>query len=70
MHGMSAGARVRTTDLDLIVRALPALGFNVVSVKLVYKHKNPVAPSNLNPEALEEGYLFGCVASGLIYCLH
>jgi hypothetical protein len=56
--------------LDLIVRALPALGFNVVSVKLVYKHKNPVAPSNLNPEALEEGYLFGCVASGLIYCLH
>ncbi len=70
MHGMSAGARVRTTDLDLIVRALPALGFNVVSVQLGYKHKNPVAPSNWNPEALEEGYLFGCVASGLIYCLH
>lgn len=39
------------TDLDLVQKALPAQGFNVVSAKLGYKPKNPVA---LEGEALEE----------------
>ncbi|PQA80382.1 YebC/PmpR family DNA-binding transcriptional regulator [Limnohabitans sp. TS-CS-82] len=42
------------TELDLVSRALPAHGFNVLSAKLGYKPKNPVDPANLNPEALEE----------------
>jgi YebC/PmpR family DNA-binding regulatory protein len=42
------------TDLDLVSRALPAHGFNVLSAKLGYKPKNPVDPANLSPEALEE----------------
>ena len=41
-------------DLDLVSRALPAQGFNVLSVKLGYKAKNPVDPASLSPEALEE----------------
>ena len=41
-------------ELDLVSRALPAHGFNVLSAKLGYKPKNPVDPSNLSPEALEE----------------
>ncbi len=41
-------------DLDLVSRALPAQGFNVLSVKLGYKPKNPVNPANLSAEALEE----------------
>jgi YebC/PmpR family DNA-binding regulatory protein len=41
-------------DLDLVSRALPAHGFNVVSAKLGYKPKNPVDPANLSAEALEE----------------
>ena len=42
------------TDLDLVSRALPAHGFNVLSVKLGYKPKNPVNPANLTAEQLEE----------------
>ncbi len=41
-------------DLDLVSRALPAQGFNVVSAKLGYKPKNPVSASSLNAEQLEE----------------
>jgi YebC/PmpR family DNA-binding regulatory protein len=41
-------------DLDLVSRALPAHGFNVLSAKLGYKPKNPVDPANLSAEALEE----------------
>ncbi len=42
------------TDLDLVSRALPAQGFNVVSAKLGYKPKNPVSANSLNAEQLEE----------------
>ena len=41
-------------DLDLVARALPAQGFNVLSMKLGYKPKNPVASSGLAPDALAE----------------
>jgi len=41
-------------ELDLVSRALPAQGFNVLSMKLGYKPKNPVDPASLSPEALEE----------------
>jgi len=41
-------------DLDLVSRALPNHGFNVLSAKLGYKPKNPVDPANLAPEKLEE----------------
>jgi YebC/PmpR family DNA-binding regulatory protein len=42
------------TDLDLVSRALPAQGFNVLSVKLGYKAKNPVSAANLSAEQQEE----------------
>jgi YebC/PmpR family DNA-binding regulatory protein len=42
------------TDLDLVSKALPAHGFNVLSAKLGYKPKNPVDPTSLSAEALEE----------------
>lgn len=42
------------TDLDLVSRALPAHGFTVLSAKLGYKAKNPVDPSTLSAEQLEE----------------
>lgn len=42
------------TDLDLVSRALPAQGFKVLSVKLGYKAKNPIDPSSLSAEHLEE----------------
>ena len=41
-------------DLDLVARALPAQGFNVLSAKLGYKPKNPIDPSSLNAEAMAE----------------
>ena len=41
-------------DLDLVSRALPAQGFNVVSAKLGYKPKNPVDPASLSTADLEE----------------
>jgi YebC/PmpR family DNA-binding regulatory protein len=42
------------TDLDVVCRALPAQGFTVLSAKLGYKPKNPIAPSSLSTEQLEE----------------
>jgi transcriptional/translational regulatory protein YebC/TACO1 len=42
------------TDLDLVSRALPAQGFTVLSAKLGYKPKNPVDPTSLSAEQLEE----------------
>jgi YebC/PmpR family DNA-binding regulatory protein len=42
------------TDLDLVSRALPAQGFTVLSAKLGYRPKNPVAPDSLSAEQLEE----------------
>jgi YebC/PmpR family DNA-binding regulatory protein len=42
------------TDLDLVSRALPTQGFTVLSAKLGYKAKNPVDPSTLSAEQLEE----------------
>jgi YebC/PmpR family DNA-binding regulatory protein len=41
-------------DLDLVSRALPAQGFTVLSAKLGYKPKNPVNPTSLSAEHLEE----------------
>ena len=42
------------TELDLVSKALPALGFNVLSAKLGYRPKNPVSAASLSAEALEE----------------
>ncbi len=42
------------TDLDLVSRALPANGFTVLSAKLGYKPKNPIAPGSLNAEQMDE----------------
>lgn len=42
------------TDLDLVSRALPAQGFNVLSAKLGYKPRNPIDPDSLSAEHLEE----------------
>ncbi|MEI8326335.1 MAG: YebC/PmpR family DNA-binding transcriptional regulator [Betaproteobacteria bacterium] len=42
------------SDLDLVSRALPAQGFNVLSAKLGYKSKNPVSPASLSAQHLEE----------------
>ena len=55
--GEEAGNTLFYTDpaeLDLVSRALPAHGFNVLSMKLGYKPKNPVDPTSLSAEALEE----------------
>ena len=41
-------------DLDLVSRALPAQGFNVLSAKLGYKPKNPIEPGSLSAEAMGE----------------
>jgi YebC/PmpR family DNA-binding regulatory protein len=41
-------------DLDLVSRALPAQGFNVLSAKLGYKPKNPIDPASLGAEAMSE----------------
>jgi len=42
------------TDLDLVSRALPAQGYMVLSAKLGYLPKNPIAPASLSAEQLEE----------------
>ncbi|XVJ71347.1 MAG: YebC/PmpR family DNA-binding transcriptional regulator [Rhizobacter sp.] len=42
------------TDLDMVNRALPTHGFTVLSAKLGYQPKNPVHPTSLSAEALEE----------------
>ena len=41
-------------DPDLVSRALPAHGFSVVSAKLGYRPKNPIAPASLSAEQLDE----------------
>ena len=41
-------------DLDLVSRALPAQGFNVLSAKLGHKPKNPIDPGSLSAEAMGE----------------
>jgi YebC/PmpR family DNA-binding regulatory protein len=55
--GEDAGVTVFITDaadLDLVSRALPTHGFSVLSAKLGYKPKNPVAVSSLSAEQLAE----------------
>ena len=52
------------TDLDLVSRALPTHGFTVLSAKLGYKAKNPVDPSTLSAEHLEEVEAFLAAIDG------
>ena len=52
------------TDLDTVCRALPAQGFTVLSAKLGYKPKNPVAPSTLAAADLEEVEAFLAAIDG------
>ena len=55
--GDGAGSTLFLTapnDLDLVSRALPAHGFTVLSAKLGYRPKNPVAAESLSAEQLEE----------------
>jgi YebC/PmpR family DNA-binding regulatory protein len=42
------------TDVDLVSRALPAQGYTVLSARLGYRPKNPVAADSLTAEQLEE----------------
>jgi YebC/PmpR family DNA-binding regulatory protein len=51
-------------DLDVVSRALAAQGFAVVSAKLGYRPKNPVASSSLSAEALEEVEAFLAAIDG------
>ncbi len=51
-------------ELDLVSRALPAHGFTVLSAKLGYKPKNPIDPSSLSEEALEEVEAFLAAIDG------
>ena len=51
-------------DLDLVSRALPAQGFNVLSAKLGYKPKNPIDPASLSAEQLEEVETFLAAIDG------
>ena len=41
-------------DLDLVSRALPTQGFTVLSARLGYRPKNPVATTSLTAEQLDE----------------
>ena len=41
-------------DLDLVSRALLSQGFKVLSARLGYKPKNPIAPASLSAEQLDE----------------
>ena len=41
-------------DLDLVSRALPEQGFTVLSARLGWRPKNPVAPASLSAEQLDE----------------
>jgi YebC/PmpR family DNA-binding regulatory protein len=52
------------TDLDLVSRALPTHGFHVLSAKLGYKPKNPIDPTSLSPEHLEEVEAFLAAIDG------
>ncbi len=51
-------------DLDLVSRALPAQGFTVLSAKLGYKPKNPVALASLSAEQLAEVEAFLAALDG------
>ena len=65
--GDEAGTTMFYTDpaeLDLVSRALPAHGFTVLSAKLGYKPKNPIDPSSLSAEALEEVEAFLAAIDG------
>jgi transcriptional/translational regulatory protein YebC/TACO1 len=45
-------------DVDVVSKALPDHGFTVLSAKLGWKAKNPVDPSTLSAEALDEVHDF------------
>ena len=65
--GDEAGTTLFYTDpaeLDLVSRALPTHGFTVLSAKLGYKPKNPIDPSSLSAEALEEVEAFLAAIDG------
>ena len=65
--GDEAGTTMFYTDpaeLDLVSRALPAHGFTVLSAKLGYKPKNPIDPTSLSAEALEEVEAFLAAIDG------
>jgi YebC/PmpR family DNA-binding regulatory protein len=65
--GDEAGTTTFYTDpaeLDLVSRALPAHGFTVLSAKLGYKPKNPIDPTSLSAEALEEVEAFLAAIDG------
>ena len=65
--GEDAGTTLFYTDpaeLDLVSRALPAQGFTVLSAKLGYKPKNPIDPTSLGAEALEEVEAFLAAIDG------
>ena len=51
-------------DLDLVSRALPAHGFTVLSAKLGYRAKNPIAPASLSAAELEEVEAFLAAIDG------
>jgi transcriptional/translational regulatory protein YebC/TACO1 len=42
------------TEVDLVSKALPNHGFNVLASQLAYRPRNPVNPDDLSPEQLEE----------------
>jgi YebC/PmpR family DNA-binding regulatory protein len=52
------------TDLDLVSRALPEHGFKVLTAKLGYKPKNPIAASSLSAAELEEVEAFLAAIDG------
>ena len=45
-------------DVDVVSKALPDHGFTVLSAKLGWKAKNPVDPTSLSAEALDEVFAF------------
>jgi transcriptional/translational regulatory protein YebC/TACO1 len=47
-----------------VSRALPAQGFTVLSAKLGYRAKNPIAPSSLSAAELEEVEAFLAAIDG------
>jgi YebC/PmpR family DNA-binding regulatory protein len=58
---LEAGSEAGTTlfltdpsDLDLVSRSLPNHGFTVLSAKLGYRPKNPVDPTSLSSQELDE----------------
>jgi YebC/PmpR family DNA-binding regulatory protein len=52
------------TDLDLVSRALPEYGFKVLTAKLGYRPKNPIAASSLSAAELEEVEAFLAAIDG------